>query len=503
MKTEKKSNYPLKFLLAAPLIIMPVLAQATPADTYFSLAVSDNSHNHYGENLLFLDFSDSPETCQKHPRTVCALKGSMGDIKVDGQGEDWQYSPVTRVNSRVMNNYPLGEHYDATPTELQVSARYDAQKIYFMVRYEDANHDASTDRNRWVYRQGEWRAMGHVKPRAGSPANQAVNSEEKLAGNEDEDQLFMMFPIIDSQKNYRDGGLGCGAYCHANIVRSQDPKIAQVGDGVASMHTAFPGDLADLWHWTATRTMPMQTLKDGYLDYGDQTYNGRKEDAGSHPFENNAKDSPFGPRYIHRGDYEAGYYGKNGHKTALIQDEDKLEITADMQFAEGVSIPFYVHKPSSGSLADVTTSASFDSQTKQWTIEIERTLETLDKKHDRQFVSGTDAKAPVEPMLQAGDPIKGKKLFEEKACAECHGKKGEGDYSDNRWNYPRNQRVSAPAIAKTVNINRPERLQHLVHELEKYEEGPVEAMMPYVTLNPQEIEDISSYLLKQYIHRNR
>jgi len=489
-----------------------ILAQKIPTDTYFSLAVSENSHNHYGENLLFLDFEMNNSNCNKHPHTICAqILDNNQPITLDGNMDDWKAHKITHIRGRVMNNYPLGEHYDATPTDLNVAATFDDKYVYFMITWEDANHDASINRNRWVYQQGKWQAQAHVKPKPGVPVSRTTNINEKLAGSEDEDQLFMMFPIVDQQHNFYSGGLGCAGYCHSNLSLSANPKDSQIGDGVASMHTAIVDDRADLWHWTATRTAPMNTLKDGFIDYGDQSYNGRKSDDGSHAFENNGHGKPMLPKYVHRGDFEAGNYQKSGYRTAQLTPENRLEITPDMNFAENISIPFYIHKPANGSIADVVTAARFNETDKTWTVEIKRSLQT-DDQNDRQFLTGTDAIAPSHSIVSQGDPKRGKQLFDEKACADCHGDNGEGTFVqgslandgtsiEDIWSYPRNQRTSAPAIRKTVSLNRPERLMALGAELEKYEEQPPRALMPFVPLSPQEAEDIASWLQQQYIHR--
>ena len=475
-------------------------ADQKPADTYFSLAVSDNSHNHYGENLLFLDFEAQKTTCHSHRKTVCATPVSQNEIILDGKMNDWKQQLFTKIDGRVMNNYPLGEHYDAVPTNLEVAAAYDKENIYFVIHYEDANHDASINRNRWIYNQGSWKRQAHVKPQNNTPASKTSNINESLAGFEDEDQLFMMFPIVDQQNNFTDNGLGCAGYCHANLYLSANPKDGKIGDGASSMHTGLPDDIADLWHWTATRTRPMNSLKDGYIEYGDESYNGRKEDEGIHPFESNALNKPLRPQYIHKGDYQAGNYLIPGFRTELLTPADIMEISPDMKFAAGVSIPFYVHNPDSGSLADVRTSASFNSEDKTWTIEIKRKLKTSDK-HDRQFVAGEDARAPILPIVNKGNPQRGEKLYKEKACADCHGDSGQGTFKEVNWSYPRNQRTSAPVIFKASSLNRARRLNNLVHELLKYEEDPPEVLMPFVKLTPQEAEDIASFLQKQFIHR--
>ena len=465
----------------------------TPKDTYFSLAVSENSHNHYGENLLFLDFQERLSDSQSHPRQVRAPRVDAGAIRLDGRLDDWKLDAFATVRGRVMNNYPLDEHFDATPGSILVGAAFDDDYLYMALRFEDANRDASTNRNRWVYRNGRWVTQAHARAVEGSLAAGAVNRDGVLEGAEDEDQLFVMFPMVDEQRNFVDGGLGCGGYCHANLALSPDPARSQVGDGVASMHTALPGDVADLWHWTATRSAPMNTLKDGYIDYGEQSYNGRKADDGTDPFEQNALQEPFRPRYLSRKAFEAGAYSRPGFSTGRLAPDDLLPLDEGMELAEGVSVPFYIPVPSTGGRADVETAARFDEETFTWTIELRRRLATNDP-HDRQFLAGRDAAPPVAPVVLPGDPERGAELFAAKSCAACHRENGEGLFEEGRWIYPRNQRVSAPAIRKTVSPYRPERMRHLAFELDRYEESPPKSLMPFVRLSPQEAEDIAAWL---------
>ena len=56
-----------------------------PADTYFAMAITENSHNHYGENLLYLDFQDHPDTSKIAPRIVIAPEIQPGSITIDGK----------------------------------------------------------------------------------------------------------------------------------------------------------------------------------------------------------------------------------------------------------------------------------------------------------------------------------------------------------------------------------------------------------------------------------
>ena len=244
-------------------------AEDVPADTYFAMAVTENSHNHYGENLLYLDFQEHPNTHQIAPRVVISPRAATGSITIDGKADDWNPTYLTTIWGRVMNNYPLSEFYDAVPGEITLGSSWDEDYVYFLVRWEDANHDASTQRNLWTYDGKKWQKKKHVKTNSGTPAANAINKSAELFGNESEDRVFFMFPIQDRQRNFRPGGLGCASYCHANAELSGAYSEAAIGEDVAAMHTNVPGDKADVWHWTSTRSLPSRTLKDGHLVYGE------------------------------------------------------------------------------------------------------------------------------------------------------------------------------------------------------------------------------------------
>lgn len=487
-------------IVLSGLFVTTLLAGKMPADTYFSVAVSENSHNHYGENLMFLDFQEVPDRSVMRSRIVVSPRVDASAIDLDGKADDWDPTLLTTIRGRVMNNYPLGEHRDAVPGDIRIGSAFDQESIYFLLQFEDMNHDASVNRNRWRFNGKQWEITPHTPAKADAPAASAANLKEELAGKEDEDQIFFMFPILDQQGNFRDGSLGCAGYCHPNLSITGDPERSQIGDGVASMHTAFPEDLADLWHWTATRSRPMNTLKDAYIDYGELSYNGRKTDAGTAPFEENVLQKPFRPRYVHKGDLETGRYSQPGYTTQSLSREDLVIITPDMTFAEGVSLPFYIGVPATGSRADVQTAARFDETDFTWTVEFKRKRVTHDEM-DHQFVSGADASPPTNSQVAAGNAERGEELYHAKACAACHGGIGEGVYLNNKWHYPRNQRVSAPVIRKAASISRPERLRALVFELKEHAENPPAALMPFIPLTPQEAEDIAAWLQSYFIPR--
>jgi mono/diheme cytochrome c family protein len=471
-----------------------------PADTYFAMAVTENSHNHYGENLLYLDFQEHPNTSKIAPRVVISPRVESGRITIDGKANDWNPTYLSTIWGRVMNNYPLSEFYDAVPGEITLGSAWDETHIYFLVRWEDANHDASTQRNLWVFDGKKWQKKAHKKPKQGTPASRAINIKDEVFGNESEDRVFFMFPIQDRQRNFRAGGLGCAAYCHANAEISGAYSEVAVGEDVAAMHTNVPGDKADVWHWTATRSLPSLTLKDGHLVYGVGDYNGRKADKGDAPtIDNDTKKLKMSnesqPAYMSYRDYAAGNYGSENKDETKFQQHDAIPIQK-IKYAKGDTIPYSISRPSTASRGDVMAYATFDDKTHTWTLEIKRMRNTGDG-NDYHFVTGTDAALPDNPAAIVGDPARGKLLYQTQGCVACHQDKGQGLFQDGKWMFPRVQRTSGAAILKTVRLNREMRgavRSFIADEMKKASPR----IMPDIQITEQEAEDIASWLQQQF-----
>ncbi len=473
-----------------------------PADTYFAMAVTENSHNHYGENLLYLDFQEHPNTSLIAPRVVISPRVEEGSISIDGKADDWNPTYLSSVWGRVMNNYPLSEFYDAVPGKITLGSGWDENYIYFLVRWEDANHDASMQRNLWIFDGKKWQKKKHEKPREGTPAAMAINKQVEVFGNESEDRVFFMFPIQDRQRNFRAGGLGCAAYCHANAEISGAYTEAAVGEDVAAMHTNVPNDTADVWHWTSTRDLPSMTLKDGHLVYGIGDYNGRKSDSGDPPTINNdtkklKMSGNSQPAYMSYRDYAAGNYGSTNKDRTKFQQHDAIPMEDENEhFSKGDTIPYSISRPATGSRGDVTALATFDDKSHTWTLEIRRKRNTGDGR-DYQFVTGTNAAPPDNPAAIVGDPARGAQLYQTQGCVACHQDKGQGLFQDGKWLFPRVQRTSGGAILKTVRLNREMRgavRSFIVDEMKK----ATPRIMPDTQITEQEAEDIASWLQQQF-----
>ncbi len=471
-----------------------------PADTYFAMAVTENSHNHYGENLLFLDFQEHVDTSQIAPRIIISPRIEAGNVTIDGKSDDWNPTYLTNIWGRVMNNYPLSEFYDAMPGEILMGSAWDEDYIYFLVQWEDANHDASNNRNLWTHNGKTWEKQQHVKPKAGTPSANVINKDDEVFGAESEDRVFFMFPLRDMQRNFRAGGLGCAAYCHANAELSATITEGAVGEDVAAMHTNVPGDKADVWHWMSTRTLPSHTLKDGHLVYGIGDYNGRKADHGRKPTVDNdtkklkmSKESQ--PAFMSYSDSAAGNYGNSNKDKAKFELYDAIPMQKD-KFTKGDTIPYSISQASTGSRGDVTAYATFDEETHRWTLEIKRARNTGDG-NDFQFITGTGATSPDNPASIIGNAKRGEQLYLTHGCVGCHMKNGEGLFEGDKWTFPRIQRASGSTILKTVRLNREMRgaVRSFIADEMK---NSTQRIMPDIEITEQEAEDIASWLQQQH-----
>ncbi|WP_210396618.1 ethylbenzene dehydrogenase-related protein [Motiliproteus sediminis] len=484
-----------KSVFIASLFAIGSASASSPVNTYFSLAVTENSHNHAGDNLLYLDFDAGLDAVS--PRVVVSPKIKSNAITLDGNLGEWRDEQFSQITARVMNNYPLSEFYDAVPGEIEVASAHDDHHVYFAVRFTDANHDASTNRNRWIWDGNQWVTKPHVATNPAAPASRAVNADDELRGAESEDRVLFMFPIIDKLGNFRDGRHGCAGLCHAELAESGDPGEKMIAEDVAKMRTAVYGDMADIWHWTSTRSAPSNTLKDAYADQ-----DGRHGDPGRSGDQDNdyrkridRKGTP-GPAWVSRSDYEAGRYNQPGFTTGRLTEDDLLEVTADMRFAKGVSVPYSVPRQPMGSYADVEVASHFNPDSFQWTLEFKRRLDTGNFE-DHNFLEGEPAQRPTLPVIERGDSVLGAKLFKERKCVACHGEQGEGVFENGAWVYPRIQRASGALIYKTADPNRPKRRDALSFKLAPDAERP-RALMPYIKLTAQEAEHIASWLQTQF-----
>jgi mono/diheme cytochrome c family protein len=429
--------------LALSLASAPAAAQTTPGDTYFSLAVAENAHNHVGAARLFLDFEPfgSNTTPDANLGRVVSRQAAPGAITVDGDDSDWDPAFLTTIHGLVQNNYPLSEFLDAVQTDITIGSAWDGTHVYFIVQWEDAGHDASTQIKKWIYGDqggGEsgWNQKVHIGATVGAPNAGAVNATgHVLAGAENEDRVFFMFPMTDTQGNFMDGGPGCGMYCHPNL-KEDNPWQNYTGDGVVAMHTSVPGDEADIWHWKSSRTEPSGHADDKYLNYHLGSTDGRHPDNGVAAYAGNDL---------------SGSDPTSMHLSGLTYTGDRLYLVDTVPYAAsalaGDQIPRYISRAPMASRGDVETQAYYNSLTNTWTVEFVRLLSTGNT-DDHDF-GGGPAAPPTVPLIATTSVAAGQSTFNG-YCAGCHATGGVGFPGPNTWIFPRVQRSSGSLIRKAI-----------------------------------------------------
>ncbi len=441
-----------------------------PIDTYFSLAVTENSHNHTGARLLFLDFQGAtPDRSVIQNNVVISPRVNQGDITLDGNAADWDSANLTTVSGLVQNNYPLSEFIDAIPTEITVGSAWDEVYIYFVVQWEDAGFTESSKYAKWIFGEqgrGEtgWNPMINSGVTPGAPNEYAANAGHLLAGAESEDRIFMMFPISDGENNFVDGGIGCAAYCHSNL-KDDNPFQNYTGIGVVAMHANLPDDKADILHWKSSRTAPSGYSDDQLLIYAAGSDNGRISDSGSAAYINNPLVSG-NPQYRHSSGL--GYTGD----VLLLADAVLFDGTP----LYGDLVPATISTQPSGSRGDIESREYYDPVNHRWTVEFRRLLDTGNS-DDHQFNTGTNATPPALVAVSTVNPVTGETLYNDN-CASCHGTNGVGSVAGNIWAFPRVQRTSGSLILKAIQT--------------------VDVMQGVAAgLSEQDVEDIAAFLQTQ------
>ena len=476
--TMRRMTHGLTLLLPAGILLLSACGKSndpetttptpTPADSYFALAVTENSHNHTGARILLLDFMEkAPVTGAGPGNVVISPRISNNSITADGDSTDWNNANLTTIKGLVQNNYPLSQFIDAVPSDITVGSAWDDDYLYFLVQWEDAGHTQSTQYRKWVYGDqgnGEtgWTAKVHTGTSAGSPNESVANASHVLAGSEDEDRVYLMFPVTDSENAFAANGLGCAAFCHSNLS-SDNPSQNYTGTDVAVMHTNNSGDTADVWQWQSSRTGPAGVADDMLLTYSATGDSGFLPDTGNAAYTDNTLNSN-NPSFMHTSGLS--YTG-----------DTLLQANADMFSGNpnaGDQIPSVLTQTPNNSRADISSDASYDPASGLWTVEFRR-LRNTGNADDKQFIPGTDAQALTVPVITTTDSATGGTLYES-LCESCHGENGIGSLSGNSWAFPRIQRVSGSLILKTIQT------------------VPV---MSGITLTHQQAEDIAAFLQTQ------
>ncbi len=286
-----------------------------PDDRYFSLAVTDDSGgNHNGIATAYLDFDGDSGTAG----AVVANKISSPPL-IDGSDSEW--SDADSPASTLILTRQAGT--DNGIYAADVRAAYDDHYVYFSVKWTEAtkSQEESAEKDKWTYDGAAW----------------------SKAGNED--RVFFMWDINGvSHWNTT----GCAATCHGSF-----------------MATDNSGELADIWHWKASRSDPVGVADDKYLAYS--TTNGRMGDQGRSSYIENKASGVTTPIYMHANDpdYNAGY---------PMYDSEVVPFDAGLAWSAGSTIPGVIVRPALGSRGDVQTRGNYDAGT--WTVEFKRARNT-------------------------------------------------------------------------------------------------------------------------------
>lgn len=173
-----------------------------------------------------------------------------------------------------------------------------------------------------------------------------------------EDRISFTFDITG---NRQFNALGCGAICHA-------------AEGDLPAYMGFPldsTDAVDMWHWKATRTI-------GYADdqwagavvVGEETTGRANDSKDSGGYSDNVNEAADGPRFT----YPAG-----ANADGPLYADEAVEITSDMTFEIGQTVPFYLQSRPVGSRGDISASARYVSAedgSGWWYVVLSRALNT-------------------------------------------------------------------------------------------------------------------------------
>ena len=438
------------------------LVSLPPADTWFAVAVAENSHNHVGDSSLYLDFPDADGAwlTEPGPKVVHAVQLAPGQLTVDGDVSDWDGATWTAVNGLPQNNYALGRHVDGAGTEILFAAAFDADWVYFAAQWEDAAHSESRAAGVWNYEDGAWlreEAAGCVE---GAPNEGVANCAQALSGDQDEDRLLLMFPIVDEAGTFEDGGLGCASYCHTAFTDSSAGDITRIGED-AEMATSTEGDRADVWQWRAASTDPLSGADDLVVRHEDE--GGMAADQGTPWSVDNALADGSGPAWRH--------YSDAGASELWDWEAVPAEGAED-----GVAVPGRLLVGATGSRADIGASGRFEDG--WWTVELKR-LRNTGNGDDHPFIPGAGPTPPTSLTAHTPDIENGAAVYTREYCEECHGLNADGvvNPGDGTWLYPPIQRASASQL--------------------RHAQATVFAMFD-VLVTPDEADDVAAWLQTLY-----
>lgn len=285
--------------------------------------------------LQSLVASSLPEIVAQNGNALVAVRVAAGID--DPLSSNWDAIPALVVPLKNDITDPIMRYGVTYPPaeEVSLQAIYTDDMVYIRAVWRDDTQDDI--RSQWTYTENGW-----------------------VKNSYNEDRISFMFDI--------NGGpqfavLGCGAACHT----ASETTNAHMGFAPDSANTT------DFWHWKASRSV-------GYTDDqwvgpavadAEGKLNGRANDArtsgGTVDNVNEAKD---GPKF---------FYAEGVNPRGHLFIGDAVEITADMTFTVGQTVPYYVQNRPEGSRGDINTTAvyvSIDDNTGYWYLVISRAFNT-------------------------------------------------------------------------------------------------------------------------------
>ncbi|NWG16230.1 MAG: hypothetical protein HXY41_06300 [Chloroflexi bacterium] len=284
--------------------------------------------------VVTLTISSTPSAVAQDNMTLTAVR--VETASTDPLDAAW--AAVPSLNVALVGEADLtapvisGITYDLIE-EVALQAVYTDDMLYIRAVWPDATQN--DNRKFWTYTESGW-----VK----SPLN--------------EDRIAFMFDITG---NRQFNALGCGAVCHA-------------AEGDVPAYMGFlpdSTDAVDMWHWKATRTV-------GYADdqwagavvFGEETTGRANDSKDSGGYVDNVNEAGDAPRFTYPAGISVG--------GPLFADQ-AVEITSDMTFEIGQTIPFYLQARPVGSRGDISVSARYVSAedgSGWWYVVLSRALST-------------------------------------------------------------------------------------------------------------------------------
>ncbi len=253
---------------------------------------------------------------------------------VDISSSEWS----SASEAALVNDGASGGPFEKKTLQVKVKAVYTkGGNVSVLVSWPDADQNVSKEP--WKYSKGKWTKQ-----------------------NVDEDKLAFNWEI-KRIKNF--ATKGCAVVCHAESKNKEDWKY----------HTDTATERGDLWEWKAQTSGALGYAEDGYVDD-----DSRKADSGTGKAKKNESADKKGPKFMQDPAKKATVAG------ALMEGET-VEIKGH-KFKDGDVVPSWILSKYSGSMADVKAKAKWANG--QWTVMLQRKLETSDKENDVQFDTRKD-----------------------------------------------------------------------------------------------------------------